>query len=86
MNEATTRALDVPGAVLIYDVRSNESGTEPILLLFASPMGAQGFGTLARHFTDRTVVSYDPRGRSGASGLTGPRRRRPTSTPTTSID
>jgi pimeloyl-ACP methyl ester carboxylesterase len=25
-------------------------------------MGAGGFGTLARHFTDRTVVTYDPRG------------------------
>ncbi len=25
-------------------------------------MGASGFGTLAGHFTDRTVVTYDPRG------------------------
>ena len=25
-------------------------------------MGAGGFGTLAGHFTDRTVVTYDPRG------------------------
>ena len=25
-------------------------------------MGAAGFGTLASHFTDRTVVTYDPRG------------------------
>jgi pimeloyl-ACP methyl ester carboxylesterase len=25
-------------------------------------MGAGGFGTLASHFTDRTVVTYDPRG------------------------
>ena len=25
-------------------------------------MGAAGFGTLAGHFTDRTVVTYDPRG------------------------
>jgi pimeloyl-ACP methyl ester carboxylesterase len=25
-------------------------------------MGAGGFGTLARHFMDRTVVTYDPRG------------------------
>jgi pimeloyl-ACP methyl ester carboxylesterase len=25
-------------------------------------MGATGFGTLAGHFTDRTVVTYDPRG------------------------
>ena len=25
-------------------------------------MGAAGFATLAGHFTDRTVVTYDPRG------------------------
>jgi pimeloyl-ACP methyl ester carboxylesterase len=25
-------------------------------------MGAGGFGTLSQHFTDRTVVTYDPRG------------------------
>jgi pimeloyl-ACP methyl ester carboxylesterase len=62
MSEPMTHTLDVPGAVLAYDVRSNESGTEPVLLLFGSPMGAQGFGTLAGHFADRTVVTYDPRG------------------------
>src|SRR6266513_1675837 len=62
MNEPTTHTLDVPGAVLTYDVRSSGSGSEPVLLLFGSPMGAQGFGTLARHFADRTVVTYDPRG------------------------
>jgi pimeloyl-ACP methyl ester carboxylesterase len=33
-----------------------------VLLLIGSPMGAAGFGTLAGHFTDRTVVTYDPRG------------------------
>src|SRR6516164_6312207 len=27
-----------------------------------SPMGAEGFVTQAGHFTDRTVVTYDPRG------------------------
>jgi len=58
----TTHTLDVPGATLTYDVRRNETSTEPILLLIGSPMGAAGFGTLARHFTDRTVVTYDPRG------------------------
>jgi pimeloyl-ACP methyl ester carboxylesterase len=31
-------------------------------LLIGSPMGASGFGTLANHFPDRTVVTYDPRG------------------------
>jgi pimeloyl-ACP methyl ester carboxylesterase len=58
----TTHTLDVPGAVLTYDVRANDSTTAPMLLLIGSPMGASGFGTLAGHFTDRTVVTYDPRG------------------------
>src|SRR6185436_3185095 len=31
-------------------------------LLIGLPMGAAGFGTLAKHFADRTVVTYDPRG------------------------
>ena len=62
MTEPTTHTLDVPGAVLHYDVRRNDSGTEPVLLLIGSPMGATGFGTLAGHFADRTVVTYDPRG------------------------
>jgi pimeloyl-ACP methyl ester carboxylesterase len=48
--------------VLHYDVRSNDASTEPVLLLIGSPMGAEGFVTQAGHFTDRTVVTYDPRG------------------------
>jgi pimeloyl-ACP methyl ester carboxylesterase len=62
MTEPQTHTLNVPGAVLTYDIRSNESSAEPILLLIGSPMGAGGFGTLAGHFADRTVVTYDPRG------------------------
>jgi pimeloyl-ACP methyl ester carboxylesterase len=62
MSDPKTYPLDAPGAVLHYDVRSNEASTEPVLLLIGSPMGAPGFGTLAGHFTDRTVVTYDPRG------------------------
>jgi len=61
MTEPKSHTLDVPGAVLHYDVRSNDSSTEPVLLLIGSPMGADGFVTLAGHFTDRTVVTYDPR-------------------------
>ena len=60
--QLTTHTLDVPGATLTYDVRGNDAGTEPILLLVGSPMGAAGFGTLSQHFSDRTVVTYDPRG------------------------
>jgi pimeloyl-ACP methyl ester carboxylesterase len=62
MIEPTSRTLEVPGAVLTYDVRRNASSTDPVLLLIGSPMGAAGFATLAQHFTDRTVVTYDPRG------------------------
>ena len=62
MTDPKTHKLDVPGAVLHYDIRSNDSSTAPILLMIGSPMGAAGFGTLAGHFTDRTVVTYDPRG------------------------
>lgn len=60
--EPTTHTLEVPGAVLTYDVRENRSSREPALVLIGSPMGAAGFGTLAGHFADRTVVTYDPRG------------------------
>jgi pimeloyl-ACP methyl ester carboxylesterase len=62
MTEPKTHTLDAPGAVLHYDVRSNDASTEPVLLLIGSPMGAEGFVTQAGHFTDRTVVTYDPRG------------------------
>ena len=60
--DMTTQTLDAPGATLTYDVRPVESSTHPTLLLIGSPMGARGFATLASHFTDRTVVTYDPRG------------------------
>jgi pimeloyl-ACP methyl ester carboxylesterase len=62
MNEPTTYTLKVPGALLTYDVRPSDSSKAPILVLIASPMGASGLGTLAGHFADRTVVTYDPRG------------------------
>lgn len=63
MTEATTHTLDVPGAVLTYDIRATDGGSPaPTLVLIGSPMGAGGFGTLASHFRDRTVVTYDPRG------------------------
>jgi pimeloyl-ACP methyl ester carboxylesterase len=62
MTEPKTHTLDVPGAVLQYEIRANDASTEPVLLLIGSPMGADGFVTLAGHFPDRTVVTYDPRG------------------------
>jgi len=57
-----TTTLPVPGAVLTYDVRPGTATSRRPLMIIGSPMGASGFGTLAGHFTDRTVISYDPRG------------------------
>src|SRR5262245_52858101 len=64
MTETQTHSIDVPGAVLVYDVREADAGAndEPILLIIGSPMGASGFTDLAERFPDRTVVRYDPRG------------------------
>ena len=69
MTEPKTDTLQAPGAVLQYDVRSADSSSQPVLLIIGSPMGAAGFVTLAGHFADRTVVTYDPRG-SGRSQRT----------------
>jgi len=62
MTGPKTYTLDVPGAMLTYDVRRNGTSTAPVLLMFASPMGASGFEMLAGLFADRTIVTYDPRG------------------------
>ena len=77
MTEPKTHTLDAPGAVLHYDVRSNDAGAEPVLLLIGSPMGADGFVTLAGHFTDRTVVTYDPRGAGRSKRTDGARETTP---------
>jgi pimeloyl-ACP methyl ester carboxylesterase len=61
MTEPKTDTLNVPGAVLHYDIRSADSSSDPVLLIIGSPMGADGFVPLAGHFADRTVVTYDPR-------------------------
>ena len=50
MTDPKTHTLDVPGAVLHYDVRGSDSGTEPVLLLIGSPMGASGFVDAGRAF------------------------------------
>jgi pimeloyl-ACP methyl ester carboxylesterase len=57
----STHTLDVPGARITYDVHGTvETGTP--LLIIGCPMGADGFTTLAGHFPDRPVATYDPRG------------------------
>ncbi|MEU2083115.1 alpha/beta hydrolase [Streptomyces albus] len=63
--ERVTRTVEGAGATLTYDVHGDpaEAGADnPALLLVGSPMEASGFTTLASHFTDRVVVTYDPRG------------------------
>ena len=83
MYEPRTHTLDVPGAVLHYDVRGDLHTTEPILLLIASPMDASGFTSLAEHFRGRTVVTTTRAGSGGASVPTTPASPRPRSTRTT---
>jgi pimeloyl-ACP methyl ester carboxylesterase len=59
--EPVTRTVAVPGATLTYDVRGELRPDVTPLVLIGSPMDATGFGTLASHFDDRVVVTYDPR-------------------------
>ncbi len=64
----TTRTLAVPGGRLYYEVR----GSGPLLLLAASPMGADAIAPMADALADRyTVVTHDPRG-IGRSPLDDP--------------
>ncbi|WP_405062692.1 alpha/beta hydrolase [Kribbella sp. NBC_01505] len=63
MTDPVTTTIDLPGVTLTYDVRGELADRDqPVLLMIGCPMGAGGFATLASHFTDRTVVTYDPRG------------------------
>ena len=63
MAEPTTHTLAVPGATLTYDVHVSDAPSDKRpLFTFGSPMGASGFEQLVGHFTDRTVITYDPRG------------------------
>jgi pimeloyl-ACP methyl ester carboxylesterase len=61
LTQPTTGTLEAPGATLAYDVRPG-SGGDLLLFLIGSPMGAAGFASLASHFPDRTIITYDPRG------------------------
>jgi pimeloyl-ACP methyl ester carboxylesterase len=62
-SEPRSQTLEVPGARLRYDIRDAEGEpSAPPLVMIALPMDATGFTTLAGHFQDRTVVTYDPRG------------------------
>lgn len=59
-----THTLETPEVDLVYDVRGPlpPAGGHPPLFLIGAPMDASGFATLASHFADRTVLTYDPRG------------------------
>ena len=60
----TTHTLETAGAAIAYDVRGPlpTADGRPPLFMIGQPMAADGFATLASHFPDRTVVTYDPRG------------------------
>ncbi|MBF8184176.1 alpha/beta hydrolase [Nonomuraea sp. K274] len=60
----TTQILKTPEADLAYDVHGPlpTAGGRPPLVMIGQPMDASGFTVLASYFTDRTVVTYDPRG------------------------
>ena len=60
----TTNTLETDGASIVYDVRGElpPADGRPPLVLIGQPMDASGFGALSSHLTDRTVVTYDPRG------------------------
>src|SRR5262249_37056143 len=62
VHRLSSHNLEVPGAKLVYDIRTNGPTKSPVLLMIGSPMGAGGFVSLARHFPDRRIVTYDPRG------------------------
>lgn len=60
----TTHILETADVDLAYDVLGplpTADGRAPLLMI-GQPMAADGFGTLASYFPDRTVVTYDPRG------------------------
>src|SRR6267378_5245563 len=61
----TTHKLVTTEADIVYDVRGPlpTADGRPPLFMVAQPMDASGFGTLASYFPDRTVITYDPRGR-----------------------
>jgi pimeloyl-ACP methyl ester carboxylesterase len=59
-----THMLETTEAEIAYDVRGPLPTVDgrPPLYMIGQPMDAGGFATLASHFPDRTVVTYDPRG------------------------
>src|SRR5713101_1165468 len=56
--------LETTEADIVYDVHGPlpTADGRPPLFMIGQPMDARGFSTLASHFPDRTVITYDPRG------------------------
>jgi pimeloyl-ACP methyl ester carboxylesterase len=77
--DAETHTLETPDVDLVYEVRSPSTTdtAHPTLLMAGHPMDARGFDTLASHFPDRTVVSYDPRGLGRSTRKDGRTERTP---------
>jgi pimeloyl-ACP methyl ester carboxylesterase len=69
----TAHMLETVEVDIAYDVhgRLPTSDGRPPLLMIGQPMDASGFGALASHFPDRTVVTYDPRGLGRSSRKDG---------------
>lgn len=67
--EKQTRTLETPDVDLVYDVMGPlpTADGRPPLLMAGHPMSAEGFATVAAYLSDRTIVTYDPRG-LGRSG------------------
>jgi pimeloyl-ACP methyl ester carboxylesterase len=60
----TTNVLETAEADIVYDVHGPlpTADGRPPLFMIGQPMDSTGFATLASHFPDRTVITYDPRG------------------------
>jgi pimeloyl-ACP methyl ester carboxylesterase len=60
----TTHMLETGEVDIVYDLHGTlpTADGRPPLFMIGQPMDATGFATLASHFPDRTVVTYDPRG------------------------
>lgn len=59
-----THELATSDAMVVYDVRGHLPAPRgrPPLMMVGAPMDASGFTSLASHFENRTVVTYDPSG------------------------
>jgi pimeloyl-ACP methyl ester carboxylesterase len=68
-----THTLETAEANIVYDVQGPlpTADGRPPLVMIGQPMDASGFRTLASHFPDRTVITYDPRGLGRSSRKDG---------------